>query len=83
MYWSTLNGCMAIESYILDAVEGKFSWWDKLWSKEWEQIVEQYTKCVYNYVQPRLIIDVGLQYGDTTQEIDDFSKVVWEFLGYY
>ena len=83
MYWSTLNGCMAIESYILDAVEGKFSWWDKLWSKEWEQIVEQYTKCVYNYVQPRLIVDVGLQYGDTTQDIADFSQVVWEFLGYY
>lgn len=83
MYWSTLNGCMAIESYILDAVEGKFSWWDKLWSKEWEQIVEQYTKCVYNYVQPRLIIDVGLQYGDTTEDIADFSQVVWEFLGYY
>lgn len=83
MYWSTLNGCMAIESYILDAVEGKFSWWDKLWSKEWEMIVEQYTKCVYNYVQPRLIIDVGLQYGDTTEDIADFSQVVWEFLGYY
>ncbi len=83
MYWSTLNGCMAIESYILDAVEGKFSWWDKLWSKEWEMIVEQYTKCVYNYVQPRLIVDVGLQYGDTTQDIEDFSQVVWEFLGYY
>lgn len=73
-YWSTLNGCMAIESYILDTV-------DK--DKGWEQIVEQYTKCVYNYVQPRLIIDVGLQYGDTTQDIEDFSQVVWEFLGYY
>lgn len=48
-----------------------------------DAIIKQYENIVFNYVQPPLIVDSNFGYGNTVGEIDDFGKVVWEFLGYY
>ena len=94
---NTLNGCMAIESLILltdgDVSEGGFfqdlsdAFMDLFGGKTGNDIidatVEQYKNSTYEYVQPPLIVDIGLQYGDTIGEINDFSLAVWEFMGYY
>lgn len=48
-----------------------------------DAIIKQYENIVFNYVQPPLITDwVGLG-ALTSEEVNDFGKVVWEFLGYY
>ena len=94
---NTMNGCMAIESLILisDADEDDSTWWDKV--EDWwhgatggqvgddieDAVVGQYQESNYQYVQPPLIVDFGFTYGDFDQEIDDYGKVVWAFLGYY
>lgn len=48
-----------------------------------DAIIKQYENIVFNYVQPPLIVDFDFSYGNYEGEIDDFGKVVWEFLGYY
>ncbi len=91
---NTLNGCMAIESYImLTTADINDSWWNAIedwWNNLWWQsngivdaTIEQYKDCVYTYVMPPLIIDSGMQYGDTVGEVEDFGQVVWEFMGFY
>ena len=48
-----------------------------------DAIIKQYENIVFNYVQPPLITDwVGLG-ALTSEEVQDFGAVVWEFLGYY
>ena len=90
-----LNGCMAIESLVVNskADESTISGWDRfidwLLGGNWDTsdvvdlTVKQYENVVFNYVMSPLIVDVGFQYGDTMNEIEDFGEVVWEFMGYY
>lgn len=62
------------------------SWWGNLtWtnSEVTAEVVKQYSKCVYNYVMPPLIVDAGMSYGGTDDEVVDFGQVVWEFMGFY
>ena len=94
---NTMNGCMAIESLILisDADADDSTWVDRV--EDWwnsmtggqvgddieDAVVGQYQESNYHYVQPPLIVDFGFTYGDFGDEIDDYGKVVWAFLGYY
>lgn len=94
---NTMNGCMAIESLILisDADANNSTLWDDFvnWVRDKtggkvgddieDAVVGQYQESNYQYVQPPLIVDFGFTYGDFDQEIDDYGKVVWAFLGYY
>ncbi len=92
---NTFNGCMAIESLIVltDAEEAGTDiisiikqWWNNLtWGgdESFDPIVAQYANCIYNYVMPPLIVDAGVSFGGTGDEIDDFGQVVWEFMGFY
>lgn len=88
--YTALNGCMAIESLIM------LSTADELQQSNFggdlphfgteaiiDAVINQYKNIVFNYVQPPLIVDFDFSYGNTEGEIDDFGKVVWEFLGYY
>ena len=88
---------MAIESLVLlsDADKDDSTWWDRFWDKVHgetggqvgddieDAVVGQYQESNYHYVQPPLIVDFGFTYGDFGDEIDDYGKVVWAFLGYY
>lgn len=92
---NTFNGCMAIESLIMlndtgEAGKDIFKiikdWWDQLMRRGLQAndiIVTQYANCVYNYVMPPLIVDAGMSYGGTDDEVVDFGRVVWEFMGFY
>lgn len=92
---NTFNGCMAIESFVIindadkqdNSLWGQIqSWWGNLtWtnSEVTAEVVKQYSKCVYNYVMPPLIVDAGMSYGGTDDEVVDFGQVVWEFMGFY
>ncbi len=92
---NTFNGCMAIESLIVltDAEEAGTDiisiikqWWNNLtWDgdESFDPIVEQYANCIYNYVMPPLIVDAGVSFGGTDDEVVDFGRVVWEFMGFY
>ena len=92
---NTFNGCMAIESLIVltDAEEAGTDiisiikqWWNNLtWGgdESFDPIVAQYANCIYNYVMPPLIVDAGVSFGGTGDEIDDYGQVVWEFMGFY
>lgn len=96
--YTALNGCMAIESLILLNTADELpqgSIFDQI-KKDWEDLigggnvtenvdslVKQYENIIFNYVQPPLITDSVLMGGLTDQEVADFGKVVWEFLGYY
>ncbi len=94
---NTMNGCMAIESLILisDADADDSTWWEdfkddlnaatggQVGDDIEDAVVGQYQESNYHYVQPPLIVDFGFTYGDFDQEIDDYGKVVWAFLGYY
>lgn len=92
---NTFNGCMAIESFVIindaDKQDNSLweqiqSWWGNLtWtnSEVTAEVVKQYSKCVYNYVMPPLIVDAGMSYGGTDDEVVDFGQVVWEFMGFY
>lgn len=97
--YTALNGCMAIESLILlntadelpqgsifDQIE---DWFREEFlgggstSENVDALVKQYENIIFNYVQPPLITDwVGLG-ALTSEEVQDFGAVVWEFLGYY
>ena len=92
---NTFNGCMAIESFVIinDADEKDTSLWGSI-SRWWgnltwtgtevtAKVISQYAKCVYNYVMPPLIVDAGMSYGGTDDEVVDFGQVVWEFMGFY
>lgn len=86
--YTALNGCMAIESLIM------LSTADELQQSNFglpnfgteaiiDAVIDQYKNIIFNYVQPPLITDwVGLG-ALTSEEVNDFGKVVWEFLGYY
>lgn len=94
---NTMNGCMAIESLILisdadanDPTLGEKikNWWNsmtggKVGEDIEDDVVGQYQKSNYQYVQPPLIVDFGFSYGDIESEIKDYGQVVWAFLGYY
>lgn len=92
---NTFNGCMAIESFVIindaDAKDtslwGSIStWWGNLtWTGQevTAKVISQYAKCVYNYVMPPLIVDAGMSFGGTDDEVVDFGQVVWEFMGFY
>ena len=86
--YTALNGCMAIESLIM------LSTADELQQSNFglpnfgteaiiDAVIDQYKNIIFNYVQPPLITDwVGLG-ALTSEEVQDFGAVVWEFLGYY
>lgn len=92
---NTFNGCMAIESLIIltdaeeageDIIQIIIDWWTKITGGGGETIdpiVPQYANCVYNYVMPPLIVDAGMSFGGTDEEVVDFGQVVWEFMGFY
>ena len=92
---NTFNGCMAIESLIIltDAEEAGSDiisiikkWWQEItWGGDetFDPVVAQYANCVYNYVMPPLIVDAGMSFGGTDEEVVDFGQVVWEFMGFY
>lgn len=97
--YTALNGCMAIESLILlntadELPQGSIFDQAKDWFREEflgggstsenvDALVKQYENIIFNYVQPPLITDwVGLG-ALTSEEVQDFGAVVWEFLGYY
>lgn len=65
-----LNGCLAIEGQVFQNIGT-------------EGILDVYSRFVYNYLVPPLIVDGGFGFGDTTDEVIDFSQIVWEFMGFY
>ena len=86
--YTALNGCMAIESLIMlstadELQQSNFGLSNFGTEAIIDAVINQYKNIVFNYVQPPLITDwVGLG-ALTSEEVQDFGAVVWEFLGYY
>ena len=85
--YTALNGCMAIESLIMLSTADELQQGGIFPGFGTEAIIDavidQYKNIIFNYVQPPLITDwVGLG-ALTSEEVQDFGAVVWEFLGYY
>ena len=85
--YTALNGCMAIESLIMLSTADELQQGGIYPGFGTEAIIDavidQYKNIIFNYVQPPLITDwVGLG-ALTSEEVQDFGAVVWEFLGYY
>ena len=85
--YTALNGCMAIESLIMlstaDELQQGGIFPDYGTEAIIDAVIDQYKNIIFNYVQPPLITDwVGLG-ALTSEEVQDFGAVVWEFLGYY
>ena len=85
--YTALNGCMAIESLIMLSTADELQQGGIFPNFGTEAIIDavidQYKNIIFNYVQPPLITDwVGLG-ALTSEEVQDFGAVVWEFLGYY